>query len=291
MSETISWIDADGAVTPFTGDIKVLGGVKGRFMPPTRFVTDEVPEQHGELVRQATFAPRTVDVPIRIAKADDTTLRTALRALLPSLNPVRGDGKLRVTAPDASQRELTCRYLGGMEIEEGPDTKTTGYQKAVLLFRAYDPFWYDLADTADLYDTGDRVVFLSENAGDPFLPFTLVSDTVLASPVISNNGDVEAWPVWTVTGPGSNVVVRNLTTGKRLEIAKTLVGGQSIVIDTRPRRKTVTLNDGTNLFSLLTSDSALWPLEVGVNNVSVEMAGATSASSIALSYRKGYLGA
>lgn len=62
---------------------------------------------------------------------------------------------------------------------------------------------------------------------------------------VTNAGNAPAFPVFTITGPGTDFTVTNATTGETFTIATTLTASQSIVIDTW--LKTVTRNDGSSL--------------------------------------------
>lgn len=287
MSETITWIDADGTSYQLSGqsDRGVLQGLQGRFMPPFRRTEDVVPLQPGARLRDVQADAREVDVPISFKSASATALRTQVRAFLLRFSPARGDGKLRVTGPGGDQRELICRYAGGMELDEGQGVYGAAFQRAVLTFRAVDPYWYATSATVATYTTGEVATFF------PFFPLRISASEIFADATVDNGGDVETWPEWIVTGPGSSIVLRNLTTGKLLSIGTTLADGETATVDTAPGAKKVEKNDGTNLFSTLSSDSSLWPLERGSNSIRIEMTGATADSSVQLTFTPRYLGA
>jgi hypothetical protein len=103
-------------------------------------------------------------------------------------------------------------------------------------------------------------------------------------------GDVETWPEWIITGPGENIVLRNMSTDEVTSLEVSLDVGETITIDTKPFHKTVTKNDGTNLFYTLTDESSLWALQEGSNSIQIEMANATTDSNIQLTYRNRYWG-
>src|SRR5690606_2395600 len=79
-----------------------------------------------------------------------------------------------------------------------------------------------------------------------------------------------------------SAVMRNVTTGQQLEFTATLSEGEQIVIDTRPRRKTVRDGTGANMFAALTVGSVLWPLAPGANVIDVELTGLSDASRLEL---------
>lgn len=124
----------------------------------------------------------------------------------------------------------------------------------------------------------------------PFFPLTLTNTILFASVVATNDGDVEAWPQWTIEGPASDIILTNTTTGERLALlGYTLPEGESIVIDTRPNRKSIT-RGATNLFPSLSSSSRLWSLGLGDNGISVEMANTGANSRVILRFVQRYLG-
>lgn len=277
----MEWIDPDGASTT----LRVLYAVRGRFAPPPRRQEEGVPDFPGARLRQVLHDVREFVLPIHVGEDTDTELRSTLRALAYAMDPVRGDGRVRITGPGGDQREINCRVSAGLELEETQgETAMPTDQLATVVFRAVDPYWYATSDVVvDYTFTGTVTTFF------PVFPVRLSTSEVFADTTVDNTGDVNAWPVWTVTGPGSTINLRNLTTGKLTTLATTaLVAGESVVIDTRPGAKTVTRQDGTSLFSDLGS-TVLWPLARGANSIRIEMGGATSASSVRLAYRPRYL--
>ena len=115
-----------------------------------------------------------------------------------------------------------------------------------------------------------------------------VSTYCLASASINNDGDTEAWPVWTITRPGVDPAIRNVTTGGVTEILTTVAVGETVVIDTRPDQKVVSTGYGSRLTP--TPNSSLWAFARGVNAIQVELNAATAASSVQLSYKRQYWG-
>lgn len=279
--DKISWIDSKGNEL----QLEVLRGMNGRFMPPIAFQEEEVAFQAGSRLRNIKVKPRDVDIPLLIQGETDIDLRQQIRDILRRFNPLNGDGKLKVFSPDGSQRELYCRYTKGLEGNEGRDSKGYNWATVVLVFRAFDPFWYDAASIVQTFK-------LNENPGTffPILPLRLASSTVFADITIDNTGDVKTWPEWIVSGPGENIVLKNLSTSETLSLDISLETGETITIDTSPYKKTVTKSDGTNLFYTISDDSSLWALTEGNNSIQIQMANATSDSSIQLSYRNCYWG-
>ena len=259
MADTVSWIDPAGAETVLTNQaqVKHLKGQDNRYMPPVAYVEEEVPFQHGSRLREVRFRPRETAQPILVEGTSPALVRAKLRSLLSALNPVRGDGRLKVVSHDGTARELVCRYSGGMEVEERKGTKGRLWQAAVPVFHASDPFWYDVAYTTVSLGVGTTAV--------------------------NNTGDVDAWPEWTINGPFSSVTITNNTTGKTIALTVSVASGETVTIDTRPGRKTVKRNDGTNLYPYLSAASFLWPLIPGSNSVVI------AGVAITLNYKRRWL--
>lgn len=281
MSEIVTWIDPDGVETL----LRPLWALSGRMAPPVKFEEESVPGQAGSRLRDVHHGPRDYTMPLRIDGVDAADLRTKIRELTLAMDPTRGPGRIRVQSPIGDTRELNCRYAAGLELDETlGDTSTDVYQYAPTVFRAFDPYWYATSDVSQLFTAGAPATFF------PFFPLRLVSSEVFADATVNNGGDVEAWPVWTITGPGSALVLRNLTTGKLLSLSTWLsAGGETLTIDTRPGIKTVTGDDGTNLFTTLTADSSLFPLARGDNLIRAELIGSNAASSVQLAFKPRYL--
>jgi phage-related protein len=281
--ETISWIDATGIEHILTEqeDIDILIGPKGRFMPSIEISEEEVPFEHGSRPRNVKVKAREVDLPVEIYGITPLEIRQKLRKLTRIFNPLQGDGKLQSVGFDGTRRELVCRYIGGLEIEEQGRLQ----QKFVLVLKAFDPFWYDTITQVKTFTPGQPATFF------PVFPMRLTSSSVFADDTVDNDGDVETPPEWIITGPGENITLRNLTTGEILHLENlSLQAGESVTINTKRKNKSVKKNDGTNLFHTLSDDSSLWSFREGQNNIRIEMSNSTSQSSVQLSYRNRYWG-
>lgn len=294
MTELFQWIDPNGSVTNLYGSTyRVAWDVAGRFSPATRFEADGVPDQDGARLRNVLFATREFVLPIWVKGTSAANLRTNIRTLVTAMNPKRGDGRIRITSPLGDQREIVCRAASGFDgSEKLGDTSGALAQCFPVLFKAFAPYWQDVADIV----AGPWTVGSSPGSFFPFFPIRLSSSEVFAQTTIDNTGDDDAWPVWTISGPGDNFKLRNLTTGKALDIgAYFIVAGEVITIDTQPTgptRRTITSNINGNLYTRLTVSSAMWPLIPGSNQVSIEMGTASAGvTSVQMARRQKYLAA
>lgn len=289
MSETFEWIDADGVSLtiggPSTTTYQVDWKAGGRFMPKIEVEADQIPGQPGGMLRQARHGIHEFVLPLSVSAVSETALRTLLRSLVYTMDPSRGMGKLRVTAPGGDQREIHCVYAAGLEMDEQlGETSSSSFQACPLAFTAYDPYWYDVSPTSKTFMLTALPSFF------PLFPVRLTASQLVVDDTVTNNGDVVTWPVWTITGPGSSVKLTNLTTDETVLFTNlSLTAGEYVTVDTRPGAKSVTLNDGSNLFSELDASSTLWSLRRGVNTIRLEMASTTAASALSVSYYQRYL--
>lgn len=290
MSETVEWIDADGVSLTISGPGVITYGVdeplSGRWMPKIRVQSDGVPGRPGGVFRRADHDVREFVLSLSVAASNDATLRPLLRDLMRRMNPTRGQGKIRVTSPVGDQREITCLYTAGLEGEEKEEVSGPGFQAYPIAFQAFDPYWYDTSPTSKTFTVTTVPNFF------PLPPIHLTSSNLVVDDTVTNNGDEETWPVWTITGPGTDIRLVNLTTSKVLDFGVNALGaGEVITVDTRPNIKSVTLDDGTSLYSWVDwTQSQFWPLEVGINAVRLEMSGITAnVSGLQISYWQRYL--
>lgn len=288
-TDTLDFVSPDGTVTRLTGqpdlDVHWALGVTGRYMPPISRVEDQVYGQAGGRLRAVRVDTREVNLPLTVIGVDEAAVRSKLRSLIRLLNPQRGDGRLRVTSIDGTVRELTCRYSEGMEGSEARGNMGQVFQRAVLVLRAADPYWYDVEQQSQTYTAGQAGMFFAS----PFFGLRLSGESVFGTQVVSNDGDVETWPVWTVHGPCTSITLSNDTTGETINLPISLTAAQTVTIDTRPFRKTVRRDDGTNLYGSLSATSSLWSLPLGDSTVTISLPGATVDSYATLNYARRWL--
>jgi hypothetical protein len=121
-------------------------------------------------------------------------------------------------------------------------------------------------------------------------PLRLGASDVFAAVTVTNPGDVDAWPVITTLGPGTDLNVTNQTTGLHWSFPGAMAAGSTLIVDHRPGHKAARL-DGTNVFGRLADDSVLWPLVPGPNRISIGFASATAASRVTFTWRNRWLAA
>jgi len=250
-------------------------------MPPVTIHTIRVPQAQGGRFRHARHDERLLTLPVVVPGA--ATGRDETRRWARALDPLKGEGTLTVIQGEHAGRQLVCVYETGLEEWEEEGYESLGL--TTLAFRAADPYWQDGSESSVVATLNDTAF-----TWFPFLPLVLGASDVFASITIDNVGDVDAWPVITVIGPGTEFTATNLTTGLSWQFTGTIGSGSELVVDTRPGHKTVRLN-GANEFDRLTETSALWPLVPGPNRISLAFATVTAATTATFAWRQRWLSA
>lgn len=282
--EACVWIEPDGREHALSDnpDVNVLVGRRGAWAPPGELIAEAVPLVPGTRLRGVRTGARELDLPLFVAADDEFDLRWRLRELARWFDPTRGDGRLRVVPPSGMARELVCRAPRGLQFEEDLGRTWWGNQAQVLVtLYAADPYWTAAVPLARTYAVAVPSV------GFPWPPIVLASSSIVSNPTEVNPGDVDAQPVWTITGPAAGVTLTNTTTGASLRLGRTLQAGDTVVIDTRQGARTV-VSGAENLYPDLVPGSVLWWLAPGTNALAIDMPGVAAGSSAALAYLPRY---
>ncbi|MEU8623326.1 phage tail family protein [Streptomyces sp. NPDC048669] len=284
----VSFTDPAGMTTMLTDWERgwvVQPGAKGLDMPSYAIAQDESPGIDGYEVRQVRAQGKTITLPIAFWANDSrAAYKARRRAFIRSLNPKRGQGTLTLTEPDGAVRSIGVRYTDGMEGDESLDAAGARWCITALVFAVPSPYW-----------VGGEVTQEWRNAASgpflPLLPLKVGDSQVLGAVTVDNDGDDDAFPVWTIKGPATSATLTNQTTGQTLVLNRTLASTDTVVIDTRERRQTALLNGVTNLWPDLSTASTLWPLELDTNNLTLSVAGSTTETSVRMTYQPRYLAA
>lgn len=260
-------------------------GAKGLDMPGYAFQQDESPGIDGYALRDVRAQGKEIVLPLAFWANDSRAAYQARRrAFINSLNPKRGVGTLTLTQPDGDQRTIGAYYASGMEGDESLDAAGERWCINAITFGVPSPYWIG-SEVTHSWKAGSSALFF------PVLPLVVGDSQVLGQVTVTNDGDDDAYPIWTIKGPATNVTLTNQTTGQLLSLARTLSASDTVVINTRQRQQSALLNGVTNLWPDLTDDSELWPLTEGVNALNLVVTGSTAATQVSMTYQPRYLAA
>lgn len=272
--------------------IVVQPGIRGFDAPTYQFAYTESPGLDGAHLNRVRVPSREVFIPIYIEGNDRGDYLTKKRALLSAMNPLGsfGPGRLFVIEGDSTVRTIDMYYLDGAEGDEGVDSAGFHWCRYGLRFIALDPFFYGSTVEARTF-RGD-VAELKPFFGTPFFGLNLNKTLSFNGTVtLDVHGDVDSWPVWNIVGPLDSVTFINHSLGQSFQFTYPLLAGQVATIDTTPGKKTVKLDDGTNLWDRLSSNPQLWPVAPYWNEIEITVTGVASATEISLEYLPRYLSA
>lgn len=169
-------------------------------------VDQNVPFEPGSLLKFINVEEAEVDLRILFTADTQTLLWAQLQGMAYTFNPLRGPGVLRVTNPNGDQRYLNATCISGFKLDES--TLQEKSVEASLLFYANDPYWYS-AWSATTYRFNGGILIGTL----PILPVVLgrgPTDSISRIP-ITNLGDVNSFPVITITGPYGDPILQNLS--------------------------------------------------------------------------------
>ncbi|MFE7762933.1 phage distal tail protein [Streptomyces sp. NPDC057438] len=282
---SLSWTDAQGRTT-FLSDWEngwlLQPGIRGLDLPGYDFYTDASPQIDGNALRGLRAQAREVFLPVAFFDTSRAGFMTRKRSFYGTLNPRLGLGTLTLTEADGSFRTIEAYYVSGAEGSTGENEAGLHWQVVGLTFSCPSPYWL-----------GESVhqEFGAGASGDffPVLPLVVRDSQVLGDTVINNPGDARSFPVFTIHGPMTSAVISNVTTGLSFSVTASLSSSDVLVIDTRERVQTAVLNGSTNWWPNLATDSDLWGLEPGENEVSLALVGTDDDTVVQLDYQPRFL--
>lgn len=224
----------------------ILAAHDGLGEAPVRRLTERGAQQHGDTDVGYRFDPRVFMLAFEFAGT--ASERYDERARLRQLFAAQADLTLCFTLPNAAIRSIDCKRV---EAPLPVDGRGAFGQRWAYRFRAADPSFYN--------PTAQNLTWSLDVVSDLILPYDLpyfFADSLIGNTqAIAYTGDVDTYPVITITGPLNNPVVENETTDEALQLVYNIPAAQSVTIDCRYGYKSVTLTGGTQL--ILTDDSDL----------------------------------
>lgn len=288
---TLVWYGPDGSplnLTDITNGFALQWALTGFMRPTYRVATRTFPGRPGSVLTSVIAAERTFEVGLAVFARGRAEFRERALRLVRAMQPTAGMGRLVVTEATGESRSIECICQEGLEGEETPSAGGSNWWKLNLSFFAPSP--YARAEVLSVpWSLGP-----STSSWFPEIPIRLSGGSgVGGRQVVLNPGDVQAFPVITVHGPGRDLSVTNRTTGEGLTLGYTIPAsegpGALVVIDTRPGEQSIRDGYGVNLFEYLTDDDpTLWSLAPGVNDVEVSLIGAGASTRVTVEFEPLY---
>lgn len=232
----MTWTGHDGSIWDLTdpdGGVVVLrDGVEGLHLPKFKQWTRSSPAVPGQTFTGAIAEARTIVLPLAVYEETSSLAWVEHdRAFWKSLHP-RRYGTLTLS-PAGTGRSRSIRLRLQPEdhtFDLDPAYARWAEYSAVLI--ADQPFWegqpvaakWGAAAGDDFYEeTGPQLV-------------NIVTGHTTEGAELTNDGDEDAWPIWTIIGPSTEA---HLGVGDQVvEVPFEIADGKALVIDTDPRVRT-----------------------------------------------------
>ena len=248
--------------TPGVGGVSLYrAAVRGLGMPDSDDWVTAAPMLHGQRFRGFRIKPREIFWPILVYGARDQEWIDRDGAFWQTMRP-DVTGVWTVTAPDASRRSITCRFSG---VTDGydRDPSAAGVVAYGVTLVADDPFWRGPTVSAGPWSAPNAQPFFGGAVGGsgPLLYVSARSGSGGAT--VNNPGDVEAWPVWTITGPATSATVA--VGGAPVGMPFALAAGEVLTIDTDPTVLAATSSLSGDKTRALSAATVFAPIPAGAN--------------------------
>ena len=261
--------------------IRVLKGITGLNAPPFVLLTSDTPLLDGEQLDDVYAATRDIVMPLLITGRTEAEFRERARTLIADVFPLHGECTLEVAQPDGQRRRVRVIYTGGLEGAEAINDAGVRWWKTGIRLTALNPWWMGDPITREWKNT-PPVNFL------PITPRRVSLSSVIGDTVLNNPGDVETYPVWTLTAPADGVTLTRPDTGEFLGISHTLPANTTLTIVTNPRQVDLRLSTDETYWKYLTNGSSLFQLPAGNAPLSLQVIGGGAGTVLGLSYTPRY---
>lgn len=270
----VTWEGADGSLwrltEPSLGVFIMRGGMRGLGRPKKTDYRDQSPAVHGATWRGLSYEPREVFFTAYLYSDVGTKEYVTLdRAFWDSFDD-EIEGTLTVRVPGFPARKLRLRLVDDGNWAPERDPSFYGWTTYGMTLQADQPLWEAAAPIVDSWRASTPTAFFGGlTPGAPII--TISRGRTLAAATITNPGDVEAWPIWTVSGPCTSATIS--VDGHEIEVPIELEEGESVRIDTRPTEQTALRENGDDVFTLLgeTDFAPIVPRRAGFSTLALDI--------------------
>lgn len=249
------WDGSNWSLSDQESGLVLMRGVRGLGRITQENHRDEHASLAGSRFRDFRATNREIFLPIHLYSDGDSDAWVKHNRAFSRTMRAGTTGWIHIIHPDGEHRKIQARYDKGMEEAYELDPAFYGWATYGIYLTAEQPYWEAVEPVTDSWKVADPVYFFGGGSVPGNAPaFGISNKQNISTATITNPGDVETSPVWTVHGPTTtaNVGVDGRVIGVPFEIE----AGQWVVIDTRPDEQTAILHDGgveTDVTHLLSS--------------------------------------
>jgi Phage tail protein len=265
-------------------------------LPPIERFSEQGPLQDGNTDLGFRLQARQINLSLMLLARSHDEYYERRGDLLRLFTPRDSMSTLRFTKPNGDIRLIDVHIASGLNFSSSDRKGYVAHNVAVTLI-APDPTWY--APVTESVNPGIDII-----AGDGFeipwsFPWNIGSSALVNDSTITYTGSYKTYPIITVTGPATNLIITNTATGDKLDFTgSTIDSGAVYTIDTRYGYKSVTDQNGVSQIAKLTTDSDLSTFSIvpdpdapgGVNAITIVGASGTGSTQVVFQYYNRYIG-
>jgi hypothetical protein len=248
------WAAWDGTVWDISQGISgvvLQAGVRGMHMPPIQRYSSKMPALAGSIWRGAVTDEREVFWPVKVYQ-DNSTIDwiSHNQRFWHGFRPDQ-TGLWSVIQPDANglageRRSLRVRFASEDNDADDIAPELQGWAVYGINLIAESPYWCGDTVTKTFQATSPTNYYGPTGYGPPFY---ISSGLSAATASITNPGDVEAWPVWTIYGPTTSVSVG--LGGRAVTFPMSIAANSWVALDSSPTSQQALTDTGVDVTAQL----------------------------------------
>lgn len=271
-----TWVGWDGSEWDLShglSGLSLMAGARGLLEPPIVRYSTKPGAINGSLHRGSIYDERDCFWPLKVFNGDGSQAWLAHnRAFWQTMDKDR-PGSWVVTQPSGEKRTLSVRFNGLSEDALDDDLGLVARQLFGINLVAENPFWMGEPLVQTFNNAAPQSFYGGSGGGGFGPPYYLSAGVTIATATISNVGDVDVWPVWTVRGPSTDAVVNGV--GFPMD----LTAGQWVRINTDPTDQVAVDHAGVDRTAELTNFNNFAEIPRGQTvPLTITMSGAGSVS-------------
>lgn len=273
----------------------LLEGVEGFGLPEFEYKLADSPNGVGSVMQGQRVKEREIYLPLHIQGDNQEEVMRRWGRLQRVTNPGTGGCILEITPENRAPRTIPVLYKEGLQGNFGSSYRKFWYTMGLKLL-ALNPYWSGKTQTIVWQTQTNSKPFISGGAQaktHKFFPVILDASAVATGKRIQINSDRPVYPIWSMTGPITDLKIQDAT-GRQLGFSGQIPPGDTLTIDTSTyglsyvRGGAIQASDDS-LYSRLGDNSEMFTLPQGESAIRVTGAGMTAQSRIELSYTPLYI--
>lgn len=264
------------------GSLQGFGGAEADHM------TSQTPNQTGATYYFSRYNERNIAFQFYLMSSSFDFLQTQKQNIARYFSASYGMGTLQIYTDSADTKlyEIQAIPDGNASMFQTIGSASSNMCLCSVTMTAFSPMFYD-PDMQEVSFSGYGGGFTL-----PFsYPFSLGTSGI---GMVWNNGSTITPATIVINGPFTNPVLTNNRTGESIKVVVALSEGEQLVINTDPDNSSVTFIDSsgneTNMFYAVSTDSVLWKLLPGMNEIEYTDSGLIGNNPITVSWRNEYTG-